>query len=150
METRKNQPFCDTAEITKKISAIREYQSNNWTGFPISDQQVFIDLQDAVQAEAKFLDSFWIGERNAYTHRTLDLKKFYRWNCEQAFYDLPQDDQDFAASRGKKYNLGGKSVLRLSKYEVFHRREERLQELQHEIFCLYHDWHFATQGWTAY
>lgn len=150
METRKNQPFCNTAEIVKKISAIREYQSNNWNGFPLNDPQVFIDLQDAVQAEAKFLDSFWIGERNAYTHRTLDLKKFYRWNCEQAFYDLSQEDQDFAASRGKKYNLGGKSVLRLSKYEVFHRREERLQELQHEIFCLYHDWHFVTQGWTAY
>jgi len=149
METRKNQPFCNTAEITKKISAIREYQSQNWQGFGGS-LLVFIDLQDAVQAEANFLDSFWIGERNAYTHRTLDLKKFYRWNCEQAFYDLPQEDQDFAASRTKKYNLGGKSVLRLSKFEIFHRREEVLQRLQYEIFCLYHDWHFVTQGWTSY
>lgn len=148
METRKNQPFCNTAEIVKKLEVVRRYQSTGWNGF--TNPQTFIDLQDAVQAEAKFLDSFWIGERSAYTHRTLDLKKFYRWNCEQAFYDLPQEDQDYAASRTKKYNLGGKSVLRLSKYEVFHRREERLQELQHEIFCLYHDWHFVTQGWTAY
>ena len=147
MEIRKNQPFCNTAEITKKISAIRERQSNNWQGF--GGSQVFIDMQDAVQAEANFLYSFWIGERSAYTHRTLDLKKFYRWNCEQAFYDLPQEDQDFAASRTKKYNLGG-SVLRLSKFEVFHRRETVLQRLQHEIFCLYHDWHFSVHGWTAY
>ena len=148
METRKNQPFCNTAEIVKKLKVVRRYQSTGWNGF--TNPQTFINLQDAVQAEAKFLDSFWIGERNAYTHRTLDLKKFYRWNCEQAFYDLSQEDQDYAASRTKKYNLGGKSVLRLSKYEVFHRREEILQELQHEIFCLYHDWHFVTQGWTAY
>lgn len=148
METRKNQPFCNTAEATKKISTIREYQSQNWQGF--GGSQVFIDLQDAVQAEAKFLDSFWIGERSAYKCRTLDLKKFYRWNCEQAFYDLSQEDQDYAASRTKKYNLGGKSVLRLSKFEVFHRREEVLQELLHEVFCLYHDWHFVTRGWTAY
>jgi hypothetical protein len=39
---------------------------------------------------------------------------------------------------------------RCDKYDIFHKREDHLEEILGIIFSLFHDWQFCTQGWTAY
>lgn len=141
---RKEQPFCNTAEVMKKVNELYEFQKQSWQGFK-GDIQTFIDLQEQVKPEYNYLKSFW--NKNEQGEET-DVKDnmFIPWNCLRAFDDLPQDLQDYVLNRGiyKGYFAG------YCKYDVFHRREEHLDFVLGCIFKLFHDWQFVTQGWTAY
>lgn len=137
----KNQPFCNTTEVIAKLDSIWEnYQRHEWRGCNMAADD-FIALQDMVTPEREYLKDFWTE------HDCINLKKFYRWNCERAYYDLPINSQDYAGNRGKYkkyYSLG------FDKYNVFHERERHLEDVQHRIFSMFHDWQFCTQGFTAY
>ena len=141
---RKNQPFCNTSEVLAEISRLGNFKSNDWRGFT-GDCDTFADLQKKVKVEYDYLQSFWAKNDAGDIDHVKD-EMFIPWNCLPAFDDFSQESQDFASGRGK-YKRFYNSFC---KYDIFHEREHYLENLLWAIHRLFHDWHFVTQGWTAY
>lgn len=144
MERKANQqPCCNTMAIKAKCNALYEFRKNDWKGFD-GDFETFANLQDEVKKEYDYLHSFWHKNEYGEIDYVID-EKFIPWNCLPAFYDLPQFRQDWAQGRTREFKIDG-----CCKYDIFHKREEHLEEILGIIFSLFHDWQFCTQGWTAY
>lgn len=129
---RKNQPFCNTAAVLKTIKELDEFKANSWHGFT-GGTDTFTDLQSEIRNEREYLKGFW-NEKGT----TIDDKKFIGWKALPAYDDTPENHKVYT-----------KKVAE-TKYDILHDRERYLENLFYSVFSLYHDWHFVTQGWTAY
>lgn len=130
--------FVNTSELVKTLNEIgKRSHSSDWKD---EDGKTLYDLQEELKKERDFLQSFWITEKgeSGREYTSIPLGGLAGWNWEQALYDMPLYLQKYALERSD------------GKYGIFHERERWLEELQHDIFCLFHAWHFDTQGWTAY
>lgn len=126
---RKN-VFVNTSELVKTLNEIGERSHlRDWRK---DDGDKLLNLQEEIKKEREFLKSFWNEEGY------IPMPGLAGWKWWLALYDLPLDYQTYALNRGD------------GKYGIFHTREDWLEELQHHIFCLFHSWHFDTEGWTAF
>ena len=127
--------FSETTSVRKAIKELYAFRKNNWIGFE-GDQNTFANLQQQILPEIKYLKDFW-------EEHCVDYHKFWAWNCLPAYDDTPEWKRFQSKTGLYRYS-------NVSKYEVFHDRENYLEELNQEIWSLFHDWQFVTQGWTAY
>ena len=131
---RKN-VFVNTSELIKTLNEIGERShASNWHK---DDGEKLFNLQEELKKEREFLKSFWVkydGEDSVH----IPLGGLAGWKWWLALYDMPLDLQKYALGRCD------------GKYGIFHEREDWLEKLQYDIFCLFHDWQFCTQGWTAF
>lgn len=126
----RNNVFVNTSELVKTLNEIGERShSRDWKK---DDGEKLFNLQEELKKEREFLKSFW-NEENYIPSGGLA-----GWKWWLALYDLPLYLQKYALDRCD------------GKYGIFHERENWLEELQNDIFCLFHSWQFDTQGWTAY
>lgn len=127
--------FVNTSELVKTLNEIGERShSCDWKK---EDGEKLFNLQEELKKEREFLKSFWVkydGEDSVH----IPLGGLAGWKWWLAPYDLPLDLQKYALGRCD------------GKYGIFHEREDWLEKLQHDIFCLFHSWQFDTQGWTAF
>lgn len=126
--------FCDTTEVRKAIKQLYAFRQDNWKGFE-GGQNTFANLQQKIMPEIEYLKGFW-------DEQCVNDHKFWAWNCIKAYDDTPEWKR-CQSKTGYRY-------LKVSKYEIFHDRESYLEELNEDIWSLFHDWQFVTQGWTAY
>ena len=132
---RKN-VFVNTSELIKTLNEIgKRSHTSDWKE---EDGKALYNLQEELKKERDFLKSFWITEKGESGQEHTYVPTLAGWKWELALYDLPLHLQKYALERCD------------GKYGIFHEREDWLEELQHDIFCLFHSWQFDTQGWTAY
>lgn len=141
---RQEQPHCNTAYVMTCIHGLYQHKVEAWQNYK-GGEKIFLQLQEKVQAEAKYLKSFWDRDEDGNETLVMD-KMFIPWNCLPAYDDMPEERQRYLTDR----HVPRRSRNGYDKYRVFHEREQWLEEVQQSIFSLYHDWHFATHGWTAY
>ena len=140
MKTKYNdQPFCNTTDVYAKICELGEHNSKDWRNFN-GDSQTFIGLQKAIKPELDFLTLIYEDAGKSDTYPTKSLCKWR--NALRAFDDMPLHLQDMTTGRGYFDHY--------DKWDVLFRRKDWLEEIYSAVFCLFHDWQFCKQGWTAY